>query len=226
MTISRVPGLKTICGLWLLLCCAAAAPAQRYDHRYLVGYAANLNDGDATITISNSGARGADLQSGTSAGVTGAVCANIYAFSPDEQMISCCSCPVTPNGMRTVSANRDLISNTLTPVTPPSIVVKLVATVPVGSTCTHSAASISSALSDGLLAWGTNVHSAGMPPPAGAQPGPFTMTASPFLPATLSGAERIRLGTLCNFILANGSGYGVCRACSTGPIKEPPVTEQ
>ena len=61
----------------------------------------------------NSGARGAGLNSGTSASTTGALCVNVYTFSPDEQMVSCCSCPVTPNGLVSLSARQDLISNTL-----------------------------------------------------------------------------------------------------------------
>src|SRR5262245_21962608 len=78
------------------------------DGPFQVTYASNLNVGDSVINISNSGARGAGLQSGTAASITGALCVNVYAFSPDEQMISCCSCPVTPNGLRSLSARADL----------------------------------------------------------------------------------------------------------------------
>ena len=42
-------------------------------------------------------------------------------------MISCCSCLVTPNGLVHVTANNDLVSNTLTGIRPNSIVIKLVA---------------------------------------------------------------------------------------------------
>src|SRR5437868_6448643 len=64
------------------------------DSPYQIRYASNLNIGDSVVNISNTGARGAALQSGTSASITGALCANVYTFSPDEQLISCCSCPV------------------------------------------------------------------------------------------------------------------------------------
>ena len=39
------------------------------------------------------------------------ICVNVYTFSPDEQMISCCSCLVTPDSLVSLSARNDLISN-------------------------------------------------------------------------------------------------------------------
>jgi hypothetical protein len=67
------------------------------------------------VDITNSGANGGVAQqSGTSASIGGSLCANIYVFTPDEQPLECCSCPVTPNGLASFSAQRDLISNPLT----------------------------------------------------------------------------------------------------------------
>src|SRR5207244_11256295 len=94
-----------------------------------VRYAANLNIGDSVINISNAGTQNAG-------GALTNICANVYAFSPDEQLISCCSCTVTPNALVSLSAVSDLISNTLTPARPTSIVVKLIATA--GPTCNAS----------------------------------------------------------------------------------------
>src|SRR5260370_13600771 len=102
------------------------------DGPFQVRYASNLNIADSVVNITNTGARGAGLASGTNASTTGALCVNVYAFSPDEQMVSCCSCPVTPNGLVSLSAKSDLISNTLTPAVPNSIVIKLLASVPIG----------------------------------------------------------------------------------------------
>jgi hypothetical protein len=189
---------------------AFAQPNVTVDSPFQVRYASNLNLADSVINITNSGARGAGLQSGTGAGVTGAICANVYAFSPDEQMIACCSCPVTPNGLRALSAQRDLISNTLTPAVPTSIVIKLLASVPIGGSCTGSAAA-PGALTSGMLAWGTTTH-------AGPAAGDLSSTETPFLPATLSAGELSRLTNLCTFILANGSGFGVCPTCQLGGL--------
>ena len=86
------------------------------DSPFQVKYAANLASGDSVFNLTNTGATG------------GNICVNVYAFSPDEQEISCCSCVITPNGLVSLSAKNDLISNTLTPAVPGSIVVKLLAT--------------------------------------------------------------------------------------------------
>jgi hypothetical protein len=177
------------------------------DGAFQVRYAANLNFGDSVINITNTGARGADLQSGTSASITGAICVNVYAFSPDEQMISCCTCPVTPNGLVSLSAQRDLISNTLTPAVPTSIVIKLLASVPQGGSCNAAAPG---ALTPGLMAWGSTLKAA----PGGA----YQVTETAFLPGTLSEGELNRLRQLCTFINANGSGFGICKSCRLGGL--------
>jgi hypothetical protein len=133
---------------------------------------------------------------------------NAYAFSPDEQMVACCTCPVTPNGLVSLSVKNDLLSNTLTPAVPNSVVVKLTATVPVGGVCVGTAASVAlTNLSPGLAAWGTKVH------PLGTD---ISITEVPFSGAILSQGEINRLATLCTFIISNGSGFGICRSCRLG----------
>jgi hypothetical protein len=197
----------------ILMCSmtAFAQPNVTLDSPFQVRYASNLNQpGDSVINITNSGARGAALQAGTSASITGSICVNVYAFSPDEQMISCCSCPVTPNGLRSLSAKADLINNTLTPAVPTSIVVKLLASEPIGGSCNNSAAS-PGALTSGMVAWGTTVH-------AGPAAGTFSATETPFIPATLSAGELSRLTNLCTFIIANGTGFGICNSCRLGGL--------
>jgi hypothetical protein len=162
------------------------------DSPFQVKYAANLNIGDSVFNISNSGASG------------GNICVSVYTFSPDEQEISCCSCTVTPNALVSLSAKTDLISNTLTPAVPNSIVVKLVSTA--GGACN---ASVQGAAATGLLAWGTTLHAT---PVAGA----FAVTETRFTPATLGTAEYTRITALCGFIQSNGSGFGICRSCRLG----------
>jgi hypothetical protein len=168
----------------------------------LVGYAVNLNVGDSVINLTNAGTQN------TSNGALTNLCANVYAFSPDEQMISCCSCTVTPNALVSLSARSDLISNTLTPAVPNSIVVKFVATA--GASCSASNLPIAN-LASGLKAWGTTIHAL----PSG---GGYQDTELPLSAVNLSDVERARLAALCGFIQANGSGYGICKSCRLGAL--------
>lgn len=194
--------------------------ASATDSAFQVSYSANLNLGDSYINATNSGARGAGLAAGTSASTTGAFCLNVYAFSPDEQMVACCSCPVTPNGLVKLSVLDDVVYRTLTPAVPTAIVVKLYSTVPQSNSCN---AASPGPPANGLLAWSTTLHGFKGPGLSG-----LKMTETPFLPATLStiggraGGSDIgelgRLTQLCGFIQANGSTYGICKSCTIGAL--------
>src|ERR1022692_1389776 len=106
----------------------AAFAQNAEDSAFQVRYAANLNIGESYIDITNTGANGAPLLGPGFGGASGNICVNVYAFSADEQLISCCSCLVTPNGLVHLGVKRDLTDNTLTGVVPNSVVIKLVAT--------------------------------------------------------------------------------------------------
>lgn len=185
------------------------------DSPYQIRYASNLSIGDSVVNISNTGARGGvTLQSGTSASIGGSVCANVFVFTPDEEIVSCCSCPVTPNGLVSLSAQKDLIVNPLTRATPTSVVIKLVATVPVGGSCNNSAAAVGTAtLAPGMVAWGTTLHAN-----TSAAAGTYGVTETAFTPASLSASELARLANTCTFILSQGSGFGVCNSCRLGGL--------
>lgn len=167
---------------------------------FLVRYAANLNRGDSVINVTNTGLNGAPLLGPGFGSTVGNICVNVYTFSPDEQLISCCSCLVTPNALASFSVNDDLLKTTLTGVIPTSAVVKLVGSIP-GT----------GALAGGMAAWGTTIHGA---PVAGT----FGITETPFRPGRLSPSELASIRGRCATILGNGSGFGVCRSCRTGAL--------
>ncbi len=185
---------------------------------FQVRYASNLTAGDSVINLTNSGANGASLSGPGFGGAIGNICANVYAFSPDEQLISCCSCLITPNGLASLSVNDDLIYNTLTGIKPNSIVVKLVNTAATptftGVNCNNSAGLANTAnfpVATGMLAYGTTLHQA--------QPvGTFAVTETPFIAATLSVSELASITNRCSNILGNGSGFGICRSCRSGGL--------
>jgi len=171
-----------------------AQPNATTDTPFQVKYAANLAAGDSVFNITNTGTVG------------GNICVNVYTFSPDEQLIACCACVVTPNGLVSLSARNDLIVKTLTPAVPSAIVVKLLATT--GGACNASAPG---ALATGLAAWGTTIHAA----PGSAA---FSVTETRFTPSTLGAAELARISALCGFIQTNGSGFGICNSCRPGAL--------
>ena len=189
------------------------------DTSFQIRYAANLTSGDSVINLTNTGANGASLNGPGFGGAAGNICVNVYAFSPDEQLVSCCSCLITPNGLVSLSVNNDLVSNTLTGVRPNSIVVKLVNTLAgatgTGTSCTNSAALANQAafpIVPGMLAWGTTVH-------AGAVAGSFATTETAFSPATLSAGELASITNRCTNIIGNGSTFGICRSCRAGGLR-------
>jgi hypothetical protein len=196
---------------------AAVAVAQNpitADSPFQVRYASNLTAGDSVINITNTGANGASFFGPGFGGAVGNICVNVYAFSPDEQLVSCCSCLVTPDGLVSLSVVNDLISNTLTGVRPSSVVVKLISTLAgaagSGTSCTNSAATANAAvLATGLAAWGTTIHASA----AG-----FATTETAFTPSTLSAGELASVTNRCQNIIGNGSTFGICRSCRAGGL--------
>jgi hypothetical protein len=207
---------------------------------FQISYSSNLSFADSAVNISNSGANASAVNPVTQA-LNGNLCVNVYTFSPDEQMVACCSCHVTPNALWSLSARSDLVSNTLTPGVPTSVVVKLVATLagPGGAsgpgtttapTCNPATivplgpAGTANSLALGLTAWSTTIHGLGpsaVLPPGGTTPPPGTalaLTEKEFTKGTLSAAELTRLSTLCGFIQGNGSGFGICKSCRLGGL--------
>jgi hypothetical protein len=207
-------GTLIFAGMAALAVSAYAQNPITADSPYQVRYASNLTHGDSVINITNTGARGAGLASGTSASITGSICANVYVFDPSEEVVSCCSCPVTPNGLVSLSAQGDLISNPLTRGTPTSVVIKLLATVPVGGSCTNSALLAGTpTLAPGMAAWGTTLHAN-----TSAAAGTYAVTETAFTPSTLSAGELARLAYTCGIVANQGSGFGVCASCRLGGL--------
>jgi uncharacterized repeat protein (TIGR01451 family) len=179
-----------------------------------MGYAANPAAGESFVDIVNTGANGNSLLGPGFGGAAGNICANVFTFSPDEQLISCCSCLITPNGVVNLGVNRDLTIKTLTGVVPTSVVVKVVSTLAgtggTGSSCTNSAATVATAtIVSGMAVWGTTLHQQGAA---------FAATESRFTPTTLSPGDLASIGGRCSSILGNGSGFGVCLSCRAGAL--------
>lgn len=215
---------NVILAAFALSTAAFAQPNATLDTPFQVRYAANLNLGESFIDITNTGANGAPLLGPGFGGAAGNICANVYAFDAGEEMISCCSCLITPDETVNLGVNRDLTVKTLTGVQPTSVTVKLLATLAgtggSGSSCTNSAAMVQNAAAvivSGMAAWGTTLHTT---PTAGT----VATTETAFTPSTLStgapgsNTELQSLGGRCAAILGNGSTFGVCNSCRAGAL--------
>lgn len=118
----------------IVLLAASSAMAQRSF--YLIDYFSN-NPGpggaaDQSIRLVNHGLGGTPLTS-----PVGDVCANVYVFDANQEMVSCCSCRITPNGLLTLSIANGLTNNPVTSVVPVNGDVKIISTQADGSTaCT------------------------------------------------------------------------------------------
>jgi hypothetical protein len=178
-----------------------------------IAYISNLNQGDADVNITNGGSYGAFLGLNSS---IGDICANIYVFDPAQEMLACCSCLVTPDGLNTFSVKNDLVSHTLTPAVPTSVVIKLVSTLAFfsGPTCKNSAASLlPNALgASGMRAWATTLHQNNT--------GGYSVTENAFQSVNAGAVELSSLSQMCGFVLAEGSGnFGFCNAvCAPSSI--------
>jgi hypothetical protein len=184
----------------LALAAVAFSTVAFADDAFQIDYAANLNIGDSYVNFTNSGATVAN-------GVSQNLCINLYTFDPQEELISCCTCTVTPNGLVSLSVINSLISNPLTPAIPTAVVIKAVA-----STGVCNASSVTG-LAHGLLAWGTTLHQN----TSTATPS-YNVTEIPFSQATLTAAELGHITSFCGFIQADGSKFGICGGCPSNGL--------
>jgi hypothetical protein len=186
----------------------------------------HLDLADSVVNITNPGFHLPPNPNGGIPTSAGNICANVYVFDPLEQLLECCSCPVSRNGVKSLSVKNDLTNNPITGVTPTSITIKLVATIPPGgvdqpSTCDASklpsstvALGANGGFSSGMRAWATHVHSV-----ATSAGGPLQFaTETEFSQVPLSVSERAVLGTRCQIIIGNGSGAGICTVCRLGAL--------
>lgn len=177
---------------------AAATGAYAQESAKTFGYYTNANTTgvpDARMSVVNPGSVNGFSPAGD-------LCANIYVFRSDQQMMECCSCKVTPDGLRTFSVNMDLTNNPLVAAAPQTGAIKIVSSaVPAGGSCNNIAGTAYKA--SGLLgAWITHVNAT--------TPGAFSVSETNFFPGALSATELSKVQQQCLFIENNGRGVGIC----------------
>lgn len=188
-----------------------SAASGKFQLRYF-----NTNYGSGKIILSNAGSlsKGGNVADDSS----GTLCANVYAFDPNEEMQACCACPVTPNGLASFDIAEDIQGQNLIVNPAQAITVKILFTSKAaqaqGGSCDPRLPT-STNLAKGGLAWGINLRSVtfqGSPP---ATVSATTETA--FSPAELSLAELSKLSTYCRYVKILGSSVsGICKSCQAG----------
>ena len=174
---------------------------------YQVRYAANLDKGDSIINITNTGSMQFTHPADN-------LCVNIYTFDTSEEMLSCCACLVTPNGLASLSVRTDLLGNTLSLNGTTAVVIKMVATDAltngIGFCGAGNVDPDGAILAPGMRAWGTTLHALSN--------GTYGVTESEFVNGGLSMEELEHLSSFCKFIESNGSGFGICKSCRAGGL--------
>jgi len=197
----------------IALIVSGSAMAQQYS----VTYFSNANTSgapDGTLRIINDGYEATACPNGA---CNGTLWADIYVFDDSEEMIACCSCRITSDGLLSESVDQQL-ANPSGPTGPGVIgstfstrgefsrgVIKVV-----GSSNNDPTDPVPTY---GLHGWMTHIQAAKVKLPGGAESSPFYVTETPLAEASLSDAELSSLGSVCSYGLVDNSGYGWC-GCS------------
>jgi len=176
---------------------------------YLIDFFAN-NPGpggsaDQNVRLVNVGEFGTPLSS-----PTGDVCANVYVFDANQEMVACCSCRITPNGLLSISVGNSLTNNPVTSVVPVSGAVKIISTLARGTTaCTPL--TYNGGIQPSLVGWASHIETSG-----GTAAGTFISVAELLgwfeVPAATgaNASEQDFLPQACQFARYLGSGKGTC----------------
>lgn len=198
--VSRTALLAAILALATLAMMPQSARAQATDFFAVTHF--DTNRGDGVVRTINP----------TFSSSPGILCEMIYVFDAHEELQECCGCPVTNNGLRTLSTLNDLTKN---PLTGPNTalktgVIKIVSAAVNSSSPPYAPCNpaVNVVPTPTLLAWSTHVY-------ANAVVG---ITETKFEDSPLSmgtGSELDLLTSTCAFIHTNGTGSGIC-TCGVG----------
>ena len=183
---------------------------------YFVIYYSNANTTgapDGTLRIINDG----DFTGCGVPGTAEAACdgpslplyADIYVFDDSQEMISCCTCPITADGLLSESVNKQLTSNTFTGRAEIQRgVIKVISSndsepeTPIPTT--------------GLRGWMTHIQATTNNIPAtksgpDGSKGPWFVTETALADSNLTELEESNLAAVCSYGISSiGSGYGAC----------------
>ncbi len=158
----------------------------------------------------------------------GGLCAMIYVFDDDQEPIECCGCPISNDGVITLSVEDDLTSNPLTgpPFAHTHGVIEVVSADPnagaAANFCDPTGASGAIVPDATIREWITHEPAEkhgplGYPAVGQVSDNLFeNLTEVNFLAAPLSKLHLADLQIDCGFLVGNGSRQGIC-FCGDGP---------
>jgi hypothetical protein len=193
--------LLVVLGLLVLVPGLAFAQGSYYVDYYAnnFGYAPDAEVSyslDQIVRIINAGTQGNPLTV-----PRGDICANIYVFDADQEMIACCAERLTPNELDSAYVGKQLTSNTVTYVIPRSGVIKIALTPdPTGASCDPRNPLTGADAALGVV-FGTHLQY---------ETGYYYVTETEKRSSPLGPDEAAFLPQACSFAWYLGSGFGVC----------------
>jgi hypothetical protein len=142
----------------------------------------------------------------------GILCANVYVFDDTQEMVECCSCPLTANGPLIIPIE-ELTDNPLT-ITPYRGVIKIVSTIP-NPLCDPT--DLSQPVPE-LRSFVTHLQNASI---TGVVNPFYTLTEEEAALAPLSVYEQNDLAQICSFVRYLGTGRGRCDEVCTAQAELP-----
>src|ERR1019366_5758909 len=173
----------------IALICSGSALAQNVGDNsvYFVAYYANNVSAapDATVRVINDGSAGAfgggDLYAG------------FYVFDDSEELITCCSCQVTPDGLLSESVKTVTKADRIAP--PTRGVIKMISSTNGFFPQRQTAEPAPEVTAPGLRGWATHIQSAANKNPNG--PAPYSQTETMVSHSNLATGEQSLLELLC-----------------------------
>jgi hypothetical protein len=194
-------------------------PAPGGTDVFTTNYFSNNNAAGAphgTLRVTNDGSSSDEL------------CANVYVFDDSQEFKECCSCPISPNGMRTWDIHTDLNSNPANGVVANQGLIQVISTHasstgggcdPTGGFNIFFGVGGSLTLEPEVEAWATHVQVSNLPNSKSVPKilPTYSLTETEAIEEELSSAEETTLILQCAFATAtsgfgqgSGSGTGVC----------------
>ena len=182
-------GLVLFSMVAIALICSGSALAQGDNSTYFVTYYANNVSGapDATLRAINDGSAGA---------YGGNLFADFYVFDDSEELVTCCSCEVTPDGLLSESV-KAMTKDAIRGVAPTRGVIKVISsstpfnptkeTPPPNGTVEVDTA--------GLRLWATHIQSSANKNPNG--PAPYDQTETALADSNWTSGEQGLLELIC-----------------------------